>query len=390
MSDDQKSITSLTEYIAVIDGLPASDEERRYIYRGQKDESWGVLSSALRRLQQHRLKHPELLSSLFRGYIHQIIYEVQLRYPDTYSELTALECLAHLQHNRVATGLIDFTYNPLVALWFACETDGETAGKVFGDTPLPAKASSPGCETDVATAGKVFVVNIQPDTIQEVTTKGALEQDLKTFFKRDEQWHLWQPALGNPALDSQRLTVQQSVFLFGAPEVKGGMIEREIIVPHKCKKKILRELDRMGISKKTLFPDLAGFLERNTVESVYNAELAEHYYTEEIRKEKRREPMRKDVQSGNYFQRGNFRVALGKYQESIEDYDRAIELKPGFAEAYSNRGNAKAACGDYDNAKADFKHALTLARQQGNQKVAQYAETKIKGTGKRVGRLSEA
>lgn len=267
MNDDQKSITSLADYIAVINELAASDEERRYIYRGQKNESWGVLSSALRRLEQSgygrdysRNYGGMTISYLFRGYIHQIIDEVQLRYPNTYSEpMTPLECMAHLQHHRVATGLIDFTYSPLVALWFACETAGETAGKVF-------------------------VVNVQTNTIQEVTTKRALGQELKTFFESDEQWHLWQPVIGNPALDSQRLTVQQSVFLFGAPEIKKGMLEREIIVSREHKKTILQELDRVGISEKTLFPDWAGFLERNTAESVYNAELAEHYYTEEIRK----------------------------------------------------------------------------------------------------------
>ncbi len=262
MSDDQKSITSLEEYIEAINGLAGSGEEHRYVYRGQKDECWKkVQSSALRRLQKQSLPHPELMSSLFRGYIHQIIDEVQLRYPNTYSNMTPLECMAHLQHNRVATGLIDFTYNPLVALWFACETDGATAGK-----------------------GKVFAVNVQPDTITEIKTKGALKQKLKTFFAEDGQWYLWQPSIGNPALATQRLTAQQSVFLFGAPEIEDGMIERPIIVSKDRKDTLLRELARMGISEETLFPDLAGFLERSTVKSAYNAELAEDYYTEEIRK----------------------------------------------------------------------------------------------------------
>ena len=32
-----------------------------------------------------------------------------------------LQLLARLQHFGAATGLLDFSYSPLVALWFACE-----------------------------------------------------------------------------------------------------------------------------------------------------------------------------------------------------------------------------------------------------------------------------
>lgn len=166
MSSAQEPITTLADYIAEINKIAIPNEEARYIYRGQKNERWHIQSGAIRRLQKEPLEHPRLLPYLFRGYIHQIIDEVQLRYSGVYNNLTALECMAHLQHNRVATGLIDFTYNPLVALWFACETDE-------------------------ATDGKVFVVNAQPDKIREVKTKGALDQELKAFFEEDGQWHLW-------------------------------------------------------------------------------------------------------------------------------------------------------------------------------------------------------
>jgi len=259
MSDIQELITNLADYITEISKIAIPNTDNRYIYRGQKNERWRIQSGALRRLQKEPSEHPELLPNLFKGYIHQIIDEVQLRYSSVYNNLTALECMAHLQHNRVATGLIDFTYNPLVALWFACETDG-------------------------ATDGKVFVVNAQPDKIKEIKTRGALDQELKRFFEEDGQWHLWQPSIDNSAVDTQRITMQQSVFLFGLPEVEANMIEREILIPKDHKETLLRELETMGISEKTLFSDLAGFFERNTAASAYNMDLAEDYYTEEIRK----------------------------------------------------------------------------------------------------------
>ncbi len=259
MNSAQRPIANLADYIAAINKIAVSNADNRYIYRGQKNEHWHLQSGALRRLQKEALEYPELVPYLFRGYIHQLIDEVQLRYSSVYNNLTALECMAHLQHNRVATGLIDFTYNPLGALWFACETDG-------------------------ATDGKVFVVNVQPDKIREVKTKGALKQELKTFFEEDGQWHLWQPSIDNSAVNAQRISVQQSVFLFGLPEVEPNMIEREILIPKGHKETLLRELKTLAISEKILFSDLAGFFERNTAESTYNRDLTEDYYTEEIRK----------------------------------------------------------------------------------------------------------
>ena len=237
MSDAQEPITTLADYLTAIQQITALNSGQRFIYRGQKNERWHIDSSALRRVRKEPLRLPELLPYLFRGYLYQLIDEVQLRYASAYHNLKALECMAHLQHNRVATGLIDFTYNPLVALWVACEAEG-------------------------ATAGKVFVVTIDPDQIQEIKTKSALDQELKSFFEEDGQWHLWQPSIDNSAVDTQRMTMQQSVFLFGLPAVPPSMIAREILIPQEYKDTLRRELETLGISEKTLFSDLAGFLER--------------------------------------------------------------------------------------------------------------------------------
>ncbi len=70
--------------------------------------------------------------------------------------------------------------------------------------------------------------------------------------------------------------------------------------------------------------------------------------------------------------------SLRRYVSALADYDRAIALKPDFAAAYYNRGIVKQQLGHNAEALADFKHALTLAQQQGNQKVAQHAEAEIK------------
>ena len=87
-------------------------------------------------------------------------------------------------------------------------------------------------------------------------------------------------SIDNSAVDTHRMTMQQSVFLFGLPAVAHSMITRELLIPQAHKATFRRELETLGISEKTLFSYLAGFLERNTAQSPYNRDLAEDYYTE--------------------------------------------------------------------------------------------------------------
>ena len=48
------------------------------------------------------------------------------------------------------------------------------------------------------------------------------------------------------------------------------------------------------------------------------------------------------------------------YDRAIEDYNRAIDLNPDHAEAYSNRGLVCEIKGDYDRAIEDYNKAIEL------------------------------
>ena len=74
-----------------------------------------------------------------------------------------------------------------------------------------------------------------------------------------------------------------------------------------------------------------------------------------------------------YYNRGVVKIELGQYKVAISDYDEAI-LKPDFAEAYYSRGLAKRALGLIDEARQDFENARDLARETGNDRIADAAE----------------
>ena len=58
-----------------------------------------------------------------------------------------------------------------------------------------------------------------------------IQQDLEGFFPIDQDnWYLWSPTLDSQIVETQRLIMQQSVFLFGLPEINTKMITQEIII----------------------------------------------------------------------------------------------------------------------------------------------------------------
>jgi tetratricopeptide (TPR) repeat protein len=61
-----------------------------------------------------------------------------------------------------------------------------------------------------------------------------------------------------------------------------------------------------------------------------------------------------------YYNRGTSYLRLGKYSESIRDYDRAIEINNKYADAYNNRAYAYWRLGDEKQSIDDLKTAAQL------------------------------
>ena len=64
-----------------------------------------------------------------------------------------------------------------------------------------------------------------------------------------------------------------------------------------------------------------------------------------------------------YLKRGNQNFQQQKFLEAIQDYKKAIALKPEFAKAYHNLGNVQYLLQDYKNALPNFDKAIALSPQ---------------------------
>ena len=94
----------------------------KYVFRGIRNETYGIQASAYRRLKDENKNFLKFLQIN-----KDLIDETILRGYDERNgrQLSHLEMLAELQHHGAATCLIDFSYSAQIALWFACGQDSK-------------------------------------------------------------------------------------------------------------------------------------------------------------------------------------------------------------------------------------------------------------------------
>jgi len=106
----------------------------KYVWRGVTCADWGLFSSLARNVND-ALDRPatEMDVQEDEAIVLQQAKEWSLDWHPNGGRLTSLELLARLQHHGAPTRLLDFTYSPFIALWFAVQEIEPklTDGRVF-------------------------------------------------------------------------------------------------------------------------------------------------------------------------------------------------------------------------------------------------------------------
>lgn len=132
-SSYEHRIGSLRQFLEAVRTISAYQAATgtRFIWRGVGDADWG-LHSRLVRAYQDKFSGQIPTETQLRKFEQEVLDEARdwgLDWHGTGGRLTTLELLAGLQHYGVPTRLLDFTYNPLIALWFAAEDDEPRYGR---------------------------------------------------------------------------------------------------------------------------------------------------------------------------------------------------------------------------------------------------------------------
>jgi len=347
----ENCVETLTEYIERIKDI--NSKYRNILYRGQSNMNWKIESAAYRHLGNPPVE-------TLKCYTMQLLREARsLR--DISERFTDIELLAYLQHEGAKTCLIDYSRNPLIALFFACDTQQDTDGIVFG-----LKYSRDFVDFDLE----------NPYSIDELFCYAI---DKLSIMGNDEYSYPLFPYnyLISPPQLNRRIIFQQGVLIFNRKGKLEESLNTQIIIPQKSKSKILEELELIGISKKTLFPDSGG------LSSWFTYKHSEHYdfllkaTTRELIKRNpdyakcisiltnaikiaENEPIVHPEIAGTYCDRGYAYDELEKYTDAVNDYTKAIEIDPEYTFAYNNRGTVYVKQKKYQNAINDFSKAIEL------------------------------
>lgn len=231
------TITSTADLMSVIG---STSEANKHWFRGQVDSSWKLLPSTFR-----NRNWIERESDMLKEFRREVPGRSQVKPGDEWEWL----CLA--QHHRLPTRLLDWSTNPLVALFFATQTDdgqdGPSDGAFFMLDPRVMNRVSTGNNGVLLLGSEDFLRDYLPSEMSK-TRSFPVAVIAQQFFGRIE-------AQSGVFTLSHRL---DPVDL----EHTAGFGIRKFVVPLISKEKIRVELDSLNIHPASIFLDLDEFAMR--------------------------------------------------------------------------------------------------------------------------------
>ena len=305
------------EIMGIINEIVKNSNDGNYIYRGES-KCHKTVSSSLWCLLQKGAGNGMAIPDI--NQVRKVFLEDARRY-DRDTDIDDFELEAQLQHNGGKTGLIDFTTDYLIALFFACDGNPTKDGRVI-------------------------------------------------LLKQDETTRDWIKTPKNP---EHRVIAQKSVFV-QPPE---GFIEpckygEPIKIRKDLKKPMLDYLRKHhGIFAQSIYNDLQGYIKHQRKHHKAYKNLwrggqctmdgfivgDKDKYDEAIRYYDKAIELHPEFAQA-YHERGMAYSFKEEFNTTVADLTKAVELNPDFILSYTERGFNRIRTGDYDGAISDYNWVI--------------------------------
>ena len=278
---------------------------------------------------------PQIVGHTLVAYLANLLNEGS-RYIGTCPELprgcSDLDLLVQLQHQGAATGLIDFSLDPLVALWFACVGYPEHDGAVY-----------------ILSRSKT-----QDIDEEEVRRRGLLNY----FYGAGAKDWTAPPYVLSPKAIFGRPASQQSVFILGVPFIWPAFLQK-VVIDKIAKKYLLTELRTShNLTEDKLFADFAGYAQANSSSKPFDTTNTVQFWTDRVKEtSERTEKAQAHVDCGMAYS------AIGNCERAIEQYTEAINLDSNNIGAYVNRATERRSQGDLTGSLSDYNSAIRICKK---------------------------
>ncbi len=309
----------------------------------QQLDKLGSGGKPLRYFRGHSKRSFQLKPSIFRnaGWITNeatMLKEVVLRCPNEFAGgVTTFQCLVKMQHYGLPTRLLDVTSNPLVALYFACEShdvddedgevlafgydieavkyfDSDTVSVIANLSRRPADFALPEPRVDEPLDAEEAIRRFNADDSIKLLLHD-IGSDKPHFLPKIERKDLERVVCVKPLLDNPRIIRQEGAFLlFGCDKIKtqpakleDATIVARLTINRDEKQNLRDQLRTLGITRATMYPE---------IEHVA-AHIKQSYFVPSI-----------DVRELSSLQATVFGVLRNRGEQSIQDLATAANLKP--------------------------------------------------------------
>lgn len=257
------SISGFNNFIADTNG-----GRTHLFYRGHANANYILLPSVM------RTNHLECNES---GMYHELL----INCPNDFEKChTHLEKLVEMQHYGLPTRLLDITRNPLVALYFACESQYDAYGEIVLISANEGEIKYPQSDTiSILASIPVFSYDMQRQFCMWAEDGSVDDKKFNNLAKR----LIHEVRLEKPAFESEikkddvlknyivyalknnsRIVKQDGAFIicglrnsrYSLDEFRYREKGKKVIVLVTQKQKILQKLDAFSINRATLFPEI--------------------------------------------------------------------------------------------------------------------------------------